>query len=105
MTQEALIPKCVICGRDGLVTMEPPRRTLARGADPGDPSFSVIAVLPDLALCSQHAEDIGRNELRLGWCDDKRCRIYGETEQSSPCGEPYKELRSTHSVKKAQPRS
>lgn len=101
MTEEASSSECVFCGREGLVTLEPPRRTLARGADPGDSSFSVIAVLPDLALCSQHAEDIARHELILGWCDDERCRIYGESGHNSLCGEPYKELRPRAGPKKA----
>ncbi len=84
---------CVICGRAGTVAIDPPRRTFARGADPSDSSYSIIAVLPDITLCEEHAEDVRSREVAVGWCDDERCRLYGESGEASPCGEPYKELR------------
>ena len=84
---------CNVCGRAGSVKIEPPRRTLARGSDPDDPSLSVIAVLPDVVLCEEHADELGRGELSLGWCDNEQCRLYGEAGSVSPCGEPFKPLR------------
>ncbi|MDA8038191.1 MAG: hypothetical protein M0Z69_06890 [Actinomycetota bacterium] len=84
---------CVICGRAGTAPMAPPRRTLARGADPDDASYSIIAVLPDVALCAEHFEDVRRGELSIGWCDAEQCRLYGEHGQPSPCGEPFKTLK------------
>ena len=83
---------CAICGRAGTVVVDPPRRTIARGADPGDASFSVIAVLPDVSLCDEHAE-APPNRLSIGWCDDERCRLYGESGELSPCGQPYRKLK------------
>jgi hypothetical protein len=85
-------PLCAICGQAATVTVDPPRRTIARGADPSDSSFSVIAVLPDVMLCEEHAEDLPRR-LSIGWCDDERCRLYGESGEASPCGEPYRKLK------------
>jgi hypothetical protein len=84
---------CDICGRPGSVSSPPPRRTLARGADPDDPSLSVIAVLPDVVLCEDHAEAVDSGELSLGWCDDERCRVYGEAGLVSACGEPFRTLK------------
>lgn len=84
---------CDVCGRSSSVTMEPPRRTLARGADPDDPSLSIIVVLPDIVLCEDHADEVGRGELSLGWCDNERCRVYGEAGLISPCGEPFTTLK------------
>ena len=75
------------------MTIEPPRRTLARGTDPDDPSLSVIAVLPDVVLCQGHADVVGQGQLSLGWCDNERCRSYGEAGLASPCGEPFKALK------------
>lgn len=75
------------------MTIDPPRRTLARGTDSADPSFSVIAVLPDVVLCSGHAEEVAQHGLVLGWCDEEQCRAYGEAGDQSPCGQPYKQLK------------
>jgi hypothetical protein len=83
-------PPCAICGLAGSVTIDPPRRTLARVS--ADPSFAIIAVLPDVTLCDEHADEILRRQLVLGWCDDESCRGYGEALQASPCGAPYKQL-------------
>jgi hypothetical protein len=80
---------CVICGAPASETMAPPRRTLARGLDPADPSYSVTAILPDISLCSAHALELHNGELIVGWCDDPRCRSYGEIGEPSPCGDPY----------------
>lgn len=92
MTPDLESPSCAICGEAGTVRVDPPRRTIARGADPSDSSFSVIAVLPDVLLCEEHAEDFSRR-LTIGWCDDERCRSYGESGEASPCGEPYRRLK------------
>ena len=90
MTTGAKSVACNFCERVGSVTMEPPRRTLARGVDPDDRSLSVIAVLSDVVLCGDHADEIAQGELSLGWCDNERCRLYGEAGSVSPCGEPFK---------------
>jgi hypothetical protein len=90
MTEVASTAHCVLCGRIGPVTMDPPRRTIARGPDSGDQSFSVIAVLPDVVLCDEHAEDYAQQHVVIGWCDDKRCRIFGEYGHKSRCGKVYK---------------
>jgi hypothetical protein len=84
---------CALCGGAGSVTLEPPRRTLARGADPDDPSLSVIAVLPDVVLCDHHADEVGRGLVSLGWCDNEQCRVYGEVGLVSPCREPFEVLK------------
>jgi hypothetical protein len=73
--------------------IEPPRRTLARGTDPDDPSVSIIAVLPDIVLCEEHAEEVRYRHVAVGWCDNERCRAYGEAGLVSPCGELFKEFR------------
>lgn len=66
---------------------------MGRGADPDDPSLSVIVVLPDIFLCEDHAEEVDRGELVLGWCDNERCRVYGEIGVLSPCGQPFQALK------------
>jgi len=83
---------CVICADPAAVVLDPPRRTIARGFDPEDPSFSITAILPRLPLCANHAEQVAAKELLIGWCDDERCRLYGERGAPSPCGEPYVQL-------------
>ncbi len=93
MTEASVDTSCLVCGRTGTVAMEPPRRTFARGADPTDPSFSIIAVLPDMPLCDEHAEGVVSREVSIGWCDDEQCRQYGERGEASPCGEPFRELK------------
>jgi hypothetical protein len=87
------VPACVVCGRAGAVEVEPPRRTLARGTDPTDPAYSIIAVLPDIALCEEHAMTVRSGDVSIGWCDDERCRRFGEVGGPSPCGTPYNKLR------------
>lgn len=91
MTGDAPAAPCAICGLDGSVTIDPPRRTFAR--ESADPSFSIIAVLPDVTLCDEHADELLHRQIVLGWCDDEQCRGYGEARQASPCGALYKELR------------
>ena len=91
--EDAPIRPCDVCGRPGSVAVEPPRRTLARVSDLDDPSFSVIVVLPDSVLCVDHAEALGQGELSLGWCDNERCRAYGEVGCVSDCGEPFRALK------------
>lgn len=89
----AALPSCVVCGDPG-VGVEPPRRTLARGVDEEDSSYSVIAVLPDVVLCTRHQEELAHRELHLGWCDDEHCRAFGQSGAASSCGKPYKELKA-----------
>lgn len=93
MTGITTIPVCAICGKEGVAPTESPRRTIVRGADARDGSHSVIALLPEVILCPEHCEDFRRRDFSLGWCDNRRCRIYGESGATSPCGKPYKELR------------
>lgn len=93
MTAENASHHCDICGHPGSVTMEPPRRTLARGSDPDDSSLSVIGVLPDVVLCDDYASAIGEGQMTLGWCDNERCRVYGVAGERSPCGELFVTLK------------
>ncbi|MGH9087681.1 MAG: hypothetical protein ACRDYZ_06145 [Acidimicrobiales bacterium] len=74
------------------MTLEPPRRTIDRGPDPDDPSFALIAVLPELHLCDRHHEALPGDGLVIGWCDDERCRTYGAVGESSRCGAPFAKL-------------
>ncbi len=90
---ESEVHVCVICGRAANVIADPPRRTLAREPDPTDPSFAVIAVLPTMALCDEHANASQRSDLVIGWCDEETCRNYGEVGERSPCGHPYLALK------------
>ncbi|MGH9043769.1 MAG: hypothetical protein ACRDVP_02835 [Acidimicrobiales bacterium] len=91
MTTEATI-SCVLCGDPATESIEPPRKTLARGIDPGDPSYSVTVILPKVSVCAAHAHDVHHGDRAIGWCDDERCRTYGELGQPSACGDPYKKL-------------
>ena len=91
MTSETQAP-CVLCGRRPTELMDPPRRTLDRGLDPDDNSFSITVILPDVALCDQHTRYVRTGDLPLGWCDDPLCRTYGEVDEPSACGAPYAEL-------------
>ena len=93
MTTGEQLGVCNLCGSPGAVGMEPPRRTLARGADPADPSLSVIAVLPDVVLCHDHAVQVEQDGLSIGWCDSEECRLYGVLGIESPCGEPFKTIK------------
>ena len=92
MNAEAGAPSCAICDDPATERMEPPRRTLARGTDPDDPSYGLTVVLPDVVLCAAHAQDVRRKTRAIGWCDDERCRTFGEIGQPSLCGDPYKKL-------------
>ncbi|MHB8438660.1 MAG: hypothetical protein ACYDD4_05795 [Acidimicrobiales bacterium] len=64
--------------------------------DPGDPSFSVTVILPDVPLCAEHTRDVRQGDRLVGWCDDERCRKYGEIGELSVCGDPYKKLNSSN---------
>jgi hypothetical protein len=88
--------RCALCGGPATEMLDPPRRTLARGLDPSDPSYSVTVILPDVALCVGHALDVRHGERLVGWCDDQRCRTYGELGGPSACGDPYKKLGPNH---------
>jgi hypothetical protein len=49
-------------------------------------------MLPDVMLCAEHALDVSQGTTTIGWCDDERCRIYGEAGEPSPCGHLYEKL-------------
>ena len=89
MTTPPTEPSCAFCARPATVAEEPPRRTLARGADPDDSTFSITVILPDVPLCPAHAEDLFGGRLAVGWCDAESCRVFGELGAPSPCGAPY----------------
>jgi hypothetical protein len=93
VTEASPVMVCAICGGAGTVAIDPPRRTFARGADPTDASYSIIALLPDIPLCDEHSEEVQGRKVSVGWCDDLRCRMFGESGAVSACGQPYKELR------------
>ncbi len=83
---------CALCPLPATVVVDPPRRTLARGPDPNDDSYSVTVILPDVLLCAEHARHVRQGDVLLGWCDDERCRIYGEAGSVSACGDEYTKL-------------
>ena len=89
MIEDLATETCAICGSKGEIAIDPPRRTLARGVDPSDSSYSVTIVLPDVQLCGDHYREVRSRELVLGWCDDEQCRTYGAIGSISECGEPY----------------
>lgn len=95
MTSAAPAPLCTLCGDVATEAIDPPRRTLARGLDPGDPSYSVTVILPDIALCAEHSLDVHQGKRLVGWCDDQRCRVYGALGEPSACGLPYEKLGPT----------
>ncbi|MDA8311175.1 MAG: hypothetical protein M0Z46_11315 [Actinomycetota bacterium] len=92
VTSAASDLSCVLCGEPATGAREPPRRTLARGLDPADPSYSVTVILPDIALCAEHFLEVGQGARLVGWCDDHRCRTYGALGEVSACGHPYERL-------------
>jgi hypothetical protein len=92
MTSTGSEPACALCGEPATETIDPPRRTLARGLDPADPSYSVTVILPDVALCAEHTLDVRHGGRYIGWCDEPRCRIYGEVGKPSSCGDLYEKL-------------
>jgi hypothetical protein len=89
MTSNGARLSCVICGAPATEMVEPARKTLARGLDPADPSYSVTVILPDIALCASHTLDLRNGGLHVGWCDDPQCRSYGQLGEPSPCGDPF----------------
>jgi hypothetical protein len=72
--------------------LPPKRRTLDRGPDPDDNSYSITVILPDVPLCDTHTRELLQDDVRLGWCDDPQCRNYGEAGEASTCGAPYMDL-------------
>ena len=92
MTAQPAGPCCALCGDIATETVAPPRRTFARGVDPSDPSYSVTVILPEVSLCAPHAHEVRHGDRAIGWCDDQRCRTYGELGQLSACGDSYKKL-------------
>lgn len=95
MTSGASESACALCGGPATEAIDPPRRTLARGVDPGDPSYSVTVILPDIGLCAEHSRDVREGERLVGWCDDQCCRTYGALGEPSACGLPYEKLGPT----------
>jgi hypothetical protein len=95
MTDTVTESPCAFCGEVSTTLIEPPRRTLDRGPDPNDDSFSITVILPDIPLCDLHARLVGDGDFRLGWCDNEQCRIYGEAGTPSACGAPFAPLAST----------
>lgn len=92
MTSRGSAPSCALCGQPATEMTQPSRRTLARGLDPADTSYSVTVILPDMALCAEHTSDVRQGERLVGWCDEPPCRAYGEVGKPSPCGNPYQKL-------------
>ena len=92
MTAAAPSTTCVVCSEPATEALDPPRRTLARGLDPADPSYSVTVILPDIALCAEHAGDVRQGKQLVGWCDNERCRSYGALSEPSACGHPFETL-------------
>jgi hypothetical protein len=86
---------CALCGRNPTALLDPPRRTLDRGLDPDDDSYSITVMLPGVPLCDTHTRDVRQGDVRLGWCDDPECRAYGEAGEPSPCGARYEPLASS----------
>lgn len=95
MTTTVTESPCAFCGEVSTALIEPPRRTLDRGPDPNDDSFSITVILPDVPLCDAHARGVREGDLLLGWCDDQQCRNYGEAGELSACGALYGPLAST----------
>jgi hypothetical protein len=96
MTAEATHPGCTLCDEPSAGTIEPSRRTLARGLDPDDESCSVTVILPDVPLCTVHTLEVHQGDVLIGWCDDEVCRKYGEVGEPSSCGDPYHEVGSSN---------
>ncbi len=93
MSDSVVAGNCVICGHVSAMTVDPPRRTLARGTDPSDSSYSVTIVLPDVLLCGDHYHQFMSKELVVGWCDEESCRTYGAVGALSACGKPFVALK------------
>ena len=93
---------CALCGQRPTELMTPPRRTLDRGVDPEDNSYSITVILPDVALCPQHTRYVRDGDVPLGWCDDPVCRTYGEAGEPSACGVPYASLARTNRSRSAR---
>jgi hypothetical protein len=85
---------CALCSRLATEGIDPPRRTLDRGLDPSDQSYSITVILPEVMLCAEHALQVHQGDTLIGWCDDEHCRIYGEVGETSPCGAQFQRLAS-----------
>ena len=92
MTPSASDSSCVLCGEPATEAIIPPRRTLTRDLDPSDQSHSITVILPDIALCAEHAIDVRQRGQLVGWCDDPRCRTYGALGEPSACDCLYEKL-------------
>jgi hypothetical protein len=92
VTPKARGSRCALCTRPATEAIAPPRRTFARGLDPDDQSFSVTVILPDVLLCDEHAPQVRADGLLVGWCDNERCRTYGEVGAACECGGEYQRL-------------
>jgi hypothetical protein len=93
---------CALCDQPATSAIEPRRRTMDRGLDPSDESYSVTVLLPDVPLCDEHASEVRGGDRFVGWCDDEHCRTYGEAGETSACGEPYQPVGSNKSIPKQQ---
>jgi hypothetical protein len=95
---------CAMCGQPATTVIDPPRRTLDRGPDPTDQSYSITVMLPDVPLCGEHVRDVRQGDRIVGWCDDQRCRTYGEVGETSACGEQYGALGSRNRSRTSIPK-
>lgn len=102
MVTSPVLAPCAMCGGPAAAVIDPPSRTLDRGPDPSDESYSITVVLPDVPLCTQHVLDVRQGDRVIGWCDDQRCRTYGEVGETSACGEQYEQLGSRGRSRSAQ---
>jgi len=62
-------------------------------------------MLPNIALCAEHALHVRDGEQLIGWCDDPLCRAYGEIGETSACGGQYQKLAAANRSRTALPRS
>jgi hypothetical protein len=106
-TMTAIAPEsaCVLCHQPATESLDPPRQTFSRGPDPSDPSYSITVMLPNIALCAEHALHVRDGEQLIGWCDDPLCRAYGEIGVTSACGGQFQKLIAANRSRTALPRS
>lgn len=45
--------------------------------------------LPPTYLCYECLQRVVAERLKIGWCDEGRCRRWGPMGTASPCGRPY----------------
>jgi hypothetical protein len=96
---------CALCTQPATLVIEPARQTLDRGPDPTDQSFSITVMLPGIPLCEEHVVEVRQGDRLVGWCDDERCRTYGEAGGASVCGQPYEQIASKTRSRSTTPKS